>query len=181
MLPRGQKGNQEMSYREIRVRPVVRYIVTDFECSDDMRSQSSTSLGLFDNAKLANRVAEAVVDDARAHTDQSVEFEPARQLKIEWLRGPGEPKEAIRWELIDQEIREVCERGMRLDKPAISSDDAVKTSNHVPVVVCGDAVNFSISIGESDFSIHEGPAPHITPQEALLLAERLIGAAAKAL
>jgi len=32
-----------MSYREIRVRPVVRYIVTDFSASDDMRSQSSTA------------------------------------------------------------------------------------------------------------------------------------------
>jgi len=93
-----------MSYHEIRVRPVVRYVLTDFTASDDMREQSSVALGTFDNAALANRVGDAVVGDLRRHTDQPIVFEPARQLKIHWLRGPDEPKEAIRWELEEVEF-----------------------------------------------------------------------------
>ena len=86
-----------MSYREIRVRPVVRYIVTDFSCDDDYGSQSSTQFGVFDNVESANTVAYALAADEPA----KIVVEPARKLRIDWLRGPGEPQEAIRWELTE--------------------------------------------------------------------------------
>jgi hypothetical protein len=94
-----------MAYREIRVRPVVRYIVTDFECDAEFRSQSSTGRGEFDNARAANHVAKVLAEHAGAHSDTPIHYEPARQLKIGWLRGPGEPQEAIRWELLEEEDR----------------------------------------------------------------------------
>lgn len=86
-----------MTYREIRVRPVVRYIVTDYTLDDT--SSSSVALGEFDNAAAANRIGALVAGDV----GQDAVFEPARQLRIDWLRGPGEPKEAIRWELSETE------------------------------------------------------------------------------
>jgi hypothetical protein len=114
----------KMSYREIRVRPVVRYVVTDFECNDEFTAQSSTSLGsIFENVESANRVAKLLAADAMAHGDQHIVYEPARALRIEWLRGPGEPQEAIRWELreVDDSKDRFC-RGIGenavLDRPA---------------------------------------------------------------
>jgi hypothetical protein len=94
-----------MAYREIRVRPVVRYIVTDYSCDDDANTQSSVALGIFDNASLANRVGEAVASSTQSpeYGGTPVIFEPARQLKIDWLRASGDPKEAIRWELSEVE------------------------------------------------------------------------------
>lgn len=89
-------------YREIRVRPVVRYIVTDFSCDDEYQNQKSIEFGEFDNVERANLVAYSL--GTRASADiSSVVVEPARKLKIGWLRGPGEPQEAIRWELIDED------------------------------------------------------------------------------
>lgn len=84
-----------MAYREIRVRPVVRYIITDYTSDEQANAHSSVGLGMFDNAETANQVARAVANEE----GEDVVFEPARQLKIDWLRGPGEPKDAIRWEL----------------------------------------------------------------------------------
>lgn len=88
-----------MSIHEIRVRPVVRYIVTEYIADDDMRNGSSSGYGTFDNVHDANRVASALAAEA----GETVNLEPARALKIDWLRGPDEPKEAIRWELSEVE------------------------------------------------------------------------------
>jgi hypothetical protein len=91
-----------MSYREIRVRPVVRYIVTDFTCDDDYGNQRSIPFGEFDNVDRANVVAYALAEaEAAANGTKETVVEPARKLRIDWLRGPGEPKEAIRWELTE--------------------------------------------------------------------------------
>lgn len=87
-----------MSYREIRVRPVVRYIVTDFTADNDFRDQKSIEFGEFDNVDRANVVAHALADAALKEGPKPV-VETARKLRIDWLRGPGEPKESIRWEL----------------------------------------------------------------------------------
>jgi hypothetical protein len=89
------------TYREIRVRPVVRYVITEFEADYDAPGapQHSYSLGEFDNVVSANQLAELLANERNAHSDRRTIFEPARQLKIEWLRGPGEPMDAIRWEL----------------------------------------------------------------------------------
>ena len=82
-------------YVEIRVTPVVRYIVMRNRHDDDMYLASSEELGEFDTVLPANEVAAVLASSTGAVC------EPARQLKIAWLRGPGEPKEHIRWELID--------------------------------------------------------------------------------
>lgn len=96
-----------MAFREIRVRPVVRYIVTDYN-EDDAGKHTSIEFGQFDNVHRANVVAYAMAE-AEAMVDGTspklgVIVEPARALKIHWLRGPGEPKEAIRWELVEEDI-----------------------------------------------------------------------------
>lgn len=88
-------------YREIRVRPVVRYVITDYSMDEDKGTSSSSPLGMFENVDSANRLAAALALDIAASGDPAPVLEPARQLRIEWLRGPGEPKEAIRWELIE--------------------------------------------------------------------------------
>lgn len=90
-----------MSYHEVRVRPVVRYIITEF--TSDENGQSSTALGEFENVRAANRIGELVANSLNGPPEMSgkssVVFEPARALKIDWIRDPGEPKEAIRWQL----------------------------------------------------------------------------------
>lgn len=95
-------------YREVRVRPVVRYIVTLFERIEDGISpdgrQHSQALGEFDNVNSANNVAAALFRDFNAHEtpddpERITVYEPARKLHIDWSRGPGEPQEAIRWVL----------------------------------------------------------------------------------
>lgn len=95
-------------YREVRVRPVVRYIVTLFERIEDDVSpngrQHSSPLGEFDDVNSANNVAAALwrdymVGESDDDPERVTMFEPARRLKIDWLRGPGEPREAIQWVL----------------------------------------------------------------------------------
>lgn len=94
-------------YREVRVRPVVRYIVTLFERIEDVESpdgrQHSQALGEFDSVEPANGVAAALYRDYLAsepnEPDRVTVYEPARKLRIDWIRGPGEPQENIRWEL----------------------------------------------------------------------------------
>jgi len=93
-----------MAYHEIRVRPVVRYIVTEFSCDDEMRNGKSIEFGEFDNVHRANVVAYALSEaDATSNGSAECQVEPARALRIDWLRGPGEPQEAIRWELREVE------------------------------------------------------------------------------
>ena len=84
-----------MSIHEIRVRPVVRYIVTEYKADDDMRNASSSPFGVFDSVHDANRVAEAMAVQA----GDGVNVEPARALRIDWNREPGAPKESIWWTL----------------------------------------------------------------------------------
>lgn len=93
-------------YREIRVRPIVRYVVTLFEQWDDeigAQKQESQPLGEFANVDSANLVGAALSRDfsREQETDptRKTVFEPARKLRIDWIRGPGEPQETIRWEL----------------------------------------------------------------------------------
>lgn len=92
-------------YREVRVRPVVRYIVTLFEQVSDegvLDGQNSQSLGEFANVDSANLVAAALYRDYMTEARKSnrvTVYEPARKLRIDWIRGPGEPQENIRWEL----------------------------------------------------------------------------------
>lgn len=90
-----------MAYCEIRVRPVVRYVVTEFSCDDDHQNQKSIEFGEFDNVERANIVAYALSEaEAAANgSDKTTHVEPARKLRIDWTRGPGEPKEAIQWHL----------------------------------------------------------------------------------
>ena len=80
-------------YREIRVRPVVRYIVTEYH-QDEKSSGCEGVSAEFSNVRDANKVAEMLIG-AR----DNVVYEPARELRIDWVRGPDEPKEAIRWVL----------------------------------------------------------------------------------
>ncbi len=85
------------NYREIRVRPVVRYIVTDYQRDDDsLQPPQSQAYGEFDNVGAANCVGQAL-----ATATPGAIFESARMLRIHWLRGPGEPQQNIRWELED--------------------------------------------------------------------------------
>jgi hypothetical protein len=99
-----------MPYHEIRVRPVVRYIVTDFTADDDFGNQKSIEFGEFDNVDRANVVAYALAEaEAGANGSPEALVEPARKLRINWLRGPGEPKEAIHWELREEETGELAD------------------------------------------------------------------------
>lgn len=45
---------------EIRVRPVTRYIVTEWHENADGKSEGSTVIGEFDNVAMANWVASAI-------------------------------------------------------------------------------------------------------------------------
>lgn len=119
-----------MSYREIRVRPVVRYIVTDFTCDDDYKNQKSIPFGQFDNVDRANVVAYALAEaEAAANGSKEVVVEPARKLRIDWLRGPGEPQENIRWELSEADPPPL--RGDEL-RDAIEADINPIKSNEMP-------------------------------------------------
>lgn len=84
-----------MTYHEIRVRPVVRYVVTEYRQYEGTRG-SSVSLGEYDNVDLANHIGKLVAD---SRLGAKVVFEPARSLRIEWIREPGAPQETIRWAL----------------------------------------------------------------------------------
>lgn len=93
-------------YREVRVRPVVRYIVTLYERTEDAygrESHNSQGMGEFDNSHTANLTGAAIYRDLCSADEPmcATAFDPARQLKIDWTRGPGEPQEAIQWHLVD--------------------------------------------------------------------------------
>jgi hypothetical protein len=86
--------------REIRVLPIVRYMITDWD------GKSSRPSGLFDTAGQANRIGHAIAYEARLQAGAEVEFEPARALKIDVLRKPGQPRP-----LVNYVLREVAEAG----------------------------------------------------------------------
>lgn len=87
-----------MAYHEIRVRPVVRYIVTSY--TEDGPNSESSEFGEFGNVDRANVVAYAMAEaDKAINPDCHTVVEPARKLMICWSRDPGEPKEAIEWHL----------------------------------------------------------------------------------
>jgi hypothetical protein len=94
-----------MAYREIRVRPVVRYIITEYTYENEGWPYSkSIEFGEFDNVDRANVVAYALAEaDAAINEGSMAVVEPARKLRIDWTRGPGEPKEAIQWHLSEVE------------------------------------------------------------------------------
>lgn len=89
--------------REIRVRPVIRYAITDYV--EDAGVRRSIPLGEFDNVTAANRVAAALAYEARVRDRSRVTLEPARALRVDAIRAPGLPHPAIRWEL--REVSEV--------------------------------------------------------------------------
>ncbi len=86
-----------MAYHEIRCRPIVRYIVTDYEIVGN--SRKSISIGEFAAAGAANRVASAIARAARLDNAGEVLFEPVRPLRIDVMRGPGNPRAATYYEL----------------------------------------------------------------------------------
>lgn len=94
-------------YREIRVRPVVRYIVTDYRSevtADGKSTSSSEGCGEFPSAEAANKVGFALWHMAQGECSDLGNmpvFEPSRNLRLEWDRPPGAPQHAIRWTLID--------------------------------------------------------------------------------
>jgi hypothetical protein len=93
-----------MAYHEIRCKPVVRYVVSDYEVVGNTRK--SISIGEFAAAGAANRVASAIARAARLDNDGDVLFEPVRPLRIDVMRGPGNPRPATYYEL-----REASEAG----------------------------------------------------------------------
>lgn len=94
-----------MTYHEIRVRPVVRYIVTEYKSDDELNTASSASLGEFENVRNANRVGQILAETLSAQYESEggrVVFEPARSLRIEWLRAPNDS--TTRWELREEDL-----------------------------------------------------------------------------
>lgn len=81
--------------REIRVNPVVRYVVTDW-----LEGRGARDVGEFASAELANQYAADRCFALRVRDAQSgVSLDPARQLRIDTIRAPGSPKPPTRWEL----------------------------------------------------------------------------------
>jgi hypothetical protein len=88
-----------MKYVEIRVRPVVRYVITEWISEDDENGRmasSSIAYGEFDNAGQANLVAGCL------QRELGGVLEECHSLRIHWLRAPGADKEDIRFEIEDQ-------------------------------------------------------------------------------
>ncbi len=86
-----------MAYHEIRCRPVVRYILTDYAVVGN--SRRSITVGEYDSANVANRVGAALARVARMDEREGVKFEPVRPLRIDIVSGPGQPIPATRYEL----------------------------------------------------------------------------------
>lgn len=83
--------------REIRVRPIIRYAITDYVI--DGPTRRSVPLGEFDSVGAANRIGAALCYEARVREGAETIFEPARALRIDAVRAPGHPHPAVRWEL----------------------------------------------------------------------------------
>jgi hypothetical protein len=96
-----------ITYREVRVMPVVRYAVqTIMHIEDDkgVTSYDVTTLAETSDVNKANAIAISLQLVSRNDSIRpSPVLETARALRIDWLRGPGEPKEAIHWELSEVE------------------------------------------------------------------------------
>jgi hypothetical protein len=82
-------------YREIRVRPVVRYLVTEYLDAGDQYRRGTTQLGEFENVSSANRLASALAYQSRLQDEAETVFEPARSLRIEVERGRGQPRPPV--------------------------------------------------------------------------------------
>jgi hypothetical protein len=93
-----------MAYHEIRVKPIVRYQISDYEVVGNTRK--SVALLICESAGAANRVASAIARAARMDNAGDVLFEPVRPLRIDVMRGPGNPRAATYYEL-----REASEPG----------------------------------------------------------------------
>lgn len=90
-------SSQPNNQREIRVRPVVRYVLTQY----DTAARGPVTMGEFDNAVAANVLAGALAHQARAVSQSPVEIELCRPLRIDVIRGAGQPRPAVRYELRD--------------------------------------------------------------------------------
>lgn len=84
-------------YREIRVRPVVRYVVTEYQDGNGRRG--TVQLGEYNSVSAANQVAIALAYKSRIQDEAQTVFEAARGLRIDTIRGDSAPKTAIRYTL----------------------------------------------------------------------------------
>ena len=89
-------NSQLANRREIRVRPIIRYIVTDYD------QRRSSALGEFPSVATANLVATAVAHRASALDNLPIDVELCRPLRIEAIRGPEQPRPAVRYELREE-------------------------------------------------------------------------------
>ena len=88
-----------LNRRQLRVKPVVRYIVTDYAAP----SGGPVWVGEFASAEAANRVAQALVYQLRGtNPDTSIFLEQARQLRIDVERGPERPRPTIGYVLHEE-------------------------------------------------------------------------------
>jgi hypothetical protein len=83
---RGQEERLPTTH-EIRVRPVVRYVISHFTEDAARRNETppkrSIAMGEYASCDTANRVAAAVAFAAGASGDRVVPFEPVPPLRIE--------------------------------------------------------------------------------------------------
>jgi len=84
-------------YREIRVRPVVRYVITEF--LDDESRRGSSQIGEFNSASVANAIGDALAYRSRMLEKSHVTFEPTRPLRIDAIRGEGKPRPSVEYRL----------------------------------------------------------------------------------
>ena len=85
--------------RQIRVRPIVRYAITDYAAP----SGGPLWVGEFASASAANRVAQAIAYQLRGtDPDSAVYLEAARQLRIDVEHGPDHPRPTVRYVLHEE-------------------------------------------------------------------------------
>lgn len=88
-----------MLYREIWVRPVVRYLVTEYVDDGEQRYRGTTEVGEFQSVAVANRLASALAYQSRLRDEAETRFEPARGLRVEIVRGQGKPRPPVTYVL----------------------------------------------------------------------------------
>jgi hypothetical protein len=85
--------------RQIRVRPIVRYAITDYAAP----TGGPLWIGEFANADAANRVAQALAYQLRGtDPDTPIFLEAARQLRIDVQQGPAHPRPTVRYVLSEE-------------------------------------------------------------------------------